>query len=51
MSSFTRCNFFIEFIDNEKKLDEVDGQMMMCIPWMSNYYLYDFLKNIGNEKN
>jgi hypothetical protein len=33
--------FFIEFIDNEKIRG--DGQMMMCTPYMSNYYLYDVL--------
>jgi hypothetical protein len=26
-------------------------QMMMCISYMSNYYLYDFLEIINNRKN
>jgi hypothetical protein len=34
-----------------KKSEEGDGQMMMCTPYMSNYYLCDFLKLIDNEKN
>jgi hypothetical protein len=33
---------FLEFIDN-KKLEEGDEKIMMCIPCMSNYYLCDFL--------
>jgi hypothetical protein len=40
----------IEFIDNEKKLEEGDGQMMICTPCMSNYYLCDFLEIIDHEK-
>jgi hypothetical protein len=27
-----------------KKSEEGDGQMMMCTPYMSNYYLCDFFK-------
>jgi hypothetical protein len=33
--------FFIEFIDNEK--EEGNGEMMICTPYMSNYYLCDCL--------
>jgi hypothetical protein len=25
-------------------------RLMMCIPYMSNYYLYNFLKIIDNKK-
>jgi hypothetical protein len=28
----------------------VIGQMMMCAPYMSNYYLCDFLEIIDNKK-
>jgi hypothetical protein len=35
--------FFIKFIDN-KKIENVIEQMMMCTPYMSNYYLCDFKK-------
>jgi hypothetical protein len=28
-----------------KKIEEVDGWMMMYIPYMSNYYLCDFFRN------
>jgi hypothetical protein len=28
------------------------GQMMMCTPYMSNYYLCEsFIENLDNEKN
>jgi hypothetical protein len=30
--------FFVEFIDNEKIRERYE-QMMMCTPYMSNYYL------------
>jgi hypothetical protein len=34
-----------------KKLEEGMGQMMMCTPCMSNYYLCDiFVEIIDNEK-
>jgi hypothetical protein len=26
------------------------GQMMLCTPYMSNYYLYNFLEIIDNKK-
>jgi hypothetical protein len=35
-----------------KKLEECDGQMMMCTSFMSNYYLCDFfIEIIDNEIN